>query len=112
MMPPYMANCALSASLGNSIPPNLYARTRPPFNRCTAFHTIARLRCGKPQDIRTYGQIPERGLCWERMAEGKKDPVAQAMVAKRWKKTTPEERSDVARQLNTARWGKKKKKKA
>ena len=46
------------------------------------------------------------------MAEEKKDPVAQAMVRKRWKKTTPEERSAVARQLNAARWGKKRKQKS
>jgi hypothetical protein len=46
------------------------------------------------------------------MAEDKKDPAAQSMANKRWKKTTPAERSEVARQLNAARWGKKKKKKA
>ena len=45
------------------------------------------------------------------LVEVKKDPVAQAMVNKRWKKTTPEQRSEVARQLNAARWGKKRKKK-
>ncbi len=46
------------------------------------------------------------------MAEEKKDAAAQSMAKKRWKKTTPEERSEVARQLNAARWGKKRKKKA
>jgi hypothetical protein len=45
------------------------------------------------------------------MAEPKKDKAAQSMAAKRWGKTTPEERSEVARKLNEARWGKKKKRK-
>jgi len=45
------------------------------------------------------------------MAEPKKDKAAQSMAAKRWGKTTPQERSAVARKLNEARWGKKKKKK-
>jgi hypothetical protein len=47
----------------------------------------------------------------EWMAEPKKDKAAQSMAAKRWGKTTPEERSEVARKLNEARWGKKKRKK-
>ena len=57
-------------------------------------------------------KITEKVYDWERMAEGKKNPAAQAMANERWKKTTSEERSEVARQLNTARWGKKKKKKS
>ena len=44
------------------------------------------------------------------MTEGKeKDPVAQAMVRKRWAKTTAQQRSEVARKLNEARWGSRKK---
>lgn len=42
------------------------------------------------------------------MAEPKKDKAAQSMAAKRWAGSTPEERSEYARQLNEARWGKKK----
>jgi hypothetical protein len=45
------------------------------------------------------------------MAEPKKNKIAQGMVAMRWAKTTKEQRSELARQLNAARWGKKKKKK-
>lgn len=41
------------------------------------------------------------------MADEEKDPAAQAMVAKRWAKTGAKERSEVARKLNEARWGKK-----
>jgi hypothetical protein len=63
-------------------------------------------------EIRTYGQNhQECFILVTHMVEGKKDPVAQAMVNKRWKKTTAEQRSEVARQLNAARWGKKRKKK-
>jgi hypothetical protein len=43
--------------------------------------------------------------------EPKKDKAAQSMAAKRWGKTTKEERSEVARKLNAVRWGKKRKKK-
>jgi acyl-CoA reductase-like NAD-dependent aldehyde dehydrogenase len=46
------------------------------------------------------------------MRKSDKDPAAQSMVAKRWAKTTPEERSEIARRMNEARWGKKKRKKA
>ena len=49
------------------------------------------------------------------MADEEKDAAAQSMAAKRWAKTTQKERSEVARKLNEARWGKKgsrKKKKA
>ena len=49
------------------------------------------------------------------MAEEEKDAAAQSMAAKRWAKTSPKERSEYARKLNEARWGKKgsrKKKKA
>jgi hypothetical protein len=46
------------------------------------------------------------------MSEEKKNKAAQDLVAHRWKKKTPEERSAVARKLNEARWGKKKGKKA
>jgi hypothetical protein len=42
------------------------------------------------------------------MAEKQKDPVAQSLVAKRWAKTSAAERSQVAKDLNEARWGKKK----
>jgi hypothetical protein len=45
------------------------------------------------------------------MTEKEKDPAAQSMAAKRWAKTTKQERSDVAVKLNEARWGKRKKKK-
>jgi hypothetical protein len=45
------------------------------------------------------------------MAEPKKNKIAQGMVALRWAKTTKEQRSELARKLNEARWGKKKKKK-
>jgi anthranilate phosphoribosyltransferase len=38
------------------------------------------------------------------MAKGKKNEVAQALVARRWKKTTKEERSTVARTMNESRW--------
>jgi hypothetical protein len=44
------------------------------------------------------------------MAEKKQDTIdtaAQAMAKKRWAGTTKAERSDVARALNEARWGKK-----
>jgi hypothetical protein len=41
------------------------------------------------------------------MSQEEKDAVAQSMVAKRWAKTTPEQRSALARKLNEARWGKK-----
>lgn len=34
---------------------------------------------------------------------------AAALARKRWAKTTPEQRSQTARDLNRARWGKKKK---
>ncbi|GAC1508971.1 MAG: hypothetical protein NVS1B14_13030 [Vulcanimicrobiaceae bacterium] len=34
---------------------------------------------------------------------------ASELAKKRWEKTTPEERSDVAREMNKARWGTKKK---
>ncbi len=46
------------------------------------------------------------------MAEDKKDPVAQELVRKRWAKTTQNQRSEIARKLNEARWGKKRKKKS
>jgi acyl-CoA reductase-like NAD-dependent aldehyde dehydrogenase len=49
------------------------------------------------------------------MTEKEKDVAAQSMAAKRWAKTSPKERSEYARKLNEARWGKKgsrKKKKA
>jgi acyl-CoA reductase-like NAD-dependent aldehyde dehydrogenase len=38
-----------------------------------------------------------------------KDEAAQSMAKKRWANTDPEERSEVARRLNEARWGKKRK---
>ncbi len=51
-------------------------------------------------------------MCYYRgMSDEEKDTAAQSMAAKRWAKTTPKERSDVARKLNEARWGKKKTKK-
>lgn len=37
------------------------------------------------------------------------DPVAVAMVRKRWDKASQEEKSEHARKMNEARWGKKKK---
>jgi hypothetical protein len=50
------------------------------------------------------------------MADEEKDAAAQSMAAKRWAKTTEKQRSEVAKKLNEARWGKKgsrkKKKKA
>jgi len=45
------------------------------------------------------------------MPEEAKDSAAQSMAAKRWAKTTSKQRSEVARKLNEARWGKKKAKK-
>jgi hypothetical protein len=42
------------------------------------------------------------------MSDEEKDQAAQSMAAKRWAKTTSKQRSDVARKLNEARWGKKK----
>ena len=39
------------------------------------------------------------------MTDQEKDPAAQAMVAKRWAKTTPAQRKQLAKQLNEARWG-------
>lgn len=33
-----------------------------------------------------------------------KDEIAAAMAAKRWKKTTKNERSQVARNMNASRW--------
>lgn len=36
-----------------------------------------------------------------------KDPAAQAMANKRWAKTSPAERSEVARKMLEARWGTK-----
>jgi len=50
-------------------------------------------------------------LMGRQMAKEKKDAAAQAMVRKRWDRTTSEQRSEIARQLNEARWGKKKGKK-
>jgi hypothetical protein len=41
------------------------------------------------------------------MGKEEKDKTAQSMVAKRWAKTTPQQRSELARKLNQARWGKK-----
>ena len=41
------------------------------------------------------------------MSEEEKDAAAQSMAAKRWAKTTPEQRSKVAKKLNEVRWGKK-----
>ena len=41
------------------------------------------------------------------MAEEEKDAAAQSMANKRWSKTSAKERSDYARKLNEARWGKK-----
>jgi hypothetical protein len=41
------------------------------------------------------------------MPDDEKDPVAQAMVQKRWDKTTAAQRSELARKMNAARWGKK-----
>jgi hypothetical protein len=32
------------------------------------------------------------------------DPIAVAMVQKRWDKTTAKERSEVAKKMNEARW--------
>ena len=43
----------------------------------------------------------------EAMAEQEKDPAAQDMARKRWAKTTKKQRSEVAKKLNEARWGKK-----
>ncbi len=43
------------------------------------------------------------------MAGPKKNKIAQGMVAMRWAKTTKEQRSELARKLNAARWGTKKK---
>jgi hypothetical protein len=36
-----------------------------------------------------------------------KDKAAQALAAKRWKKTTPEERTEVAQNMNASRWADK-----
>jgi len=44
------------------------------------------------------------------MTNDAKDSIAQAMVAKRWAKTTPEQRSRMARDMARLRWGPKKKK--
>lgn len=41
-----------------------------------------------------------------------KDPVAVAMVQKRWANTTEAQRREVARKMLEARWGKKGTKKA
>lgn len=38
------------------------------------------------------------------MAKAKKNAAAQALVAERWKKSSEEERSDLARQMNESRW--------
>lgn len=38
------------------------------------------------------------------MADEEKDEVAQALVRKRWDKTTGKQRSEVARKMNAARW--------
>ena len=52
-------------------------------------------------------------ICYYRgMSDEEKDAAAQSMAAKRWAKTTPNQRSEVARKLNEARWGKKKKTKS
>lgn len=39
--------------------------------------------------------------------ERKKDPVAVALAARRMKKMTPQQRTDVARKAAKARWGMK-----
>lgn len=46
------------------------------------------------------------------VADEEKDPVAQAMAAKRWAKTTASQRKQVAKTLNEARWAGHKKAKA
>jgi cell division protein FtsL len=51
------------------------------------------------------------GYALELMAEKPKDPVAQAMVEKRWAKTSAKQRSEIAVKMNEARWAKKKAKK-
>jgi hypothetical protein len=38
------------------------------------------------------------------MAETEKDPIAQAMVQKRWDKTSAQKRSEIAKGLAAARW--------
>lgn len=38
------------------------------------------------------------------MADQDKDPVAQAMAAKRWAKASPAQRKQVGKVLNEARW--------
>jgi hypothetical protein len=38
------------------------------------------------------------------MSDEEKDAAAQSMVAKRWAKTTPKQRSELAKKLNAARW--------
>lgn len=38
------------------------------------------------------------------MLDAEKDPIAQAMAAKRWDNATPEERRRVGKVLNDARW--------
>jgi hypothetical protein len=38
------------------------------------------------------------------MTDEEKDPIAQAMVAKRWAKTSAAQRKQVAQILNEARW--------
>jgi hypothetical protein len=40
----------------------------------------------------------------KKKAKGEKNPIAQAMVALRWKNTTKAERSEYARALSAARW--------
>jgi acyl-CoA reductase-like NAD-dependent aldehyde dehydrogenase len=41
------------------------------------------------------------------MSEEEKNAAAQELANKRWAKTNPTQRSEVARKLNEARWGKK-----
>ena len=40
----------------------------------------------------------------KKTGDGGKNPIAQAMVALRWKGTTKAERSEYARALSAARW--------
>lgn len=47
------------------------------------------------------------GMLWGMAKEYPKDTPAAALVQQRWDKTTPEQRSKLAKKLAQARWGKK-----
>ena len=69
--------------------------------------------------LRTYGPVKETRctvaavLAWgmpaKRRAKAtvRKSRAAQELVKKRWTKTTAEERAEIARKLNAARWAKR-----